>query len=82
MKNNCLLTWVHSDVYSELRIDHNVGAFKDGALLTTLHGALELDDLLRDHTQHLDVNAVELVEARPGTRTGQSFEELAHGHVV
>ena len=31
---------------------------------------------------HLQVDAVELVEARPGTRGGEALEELAHGEVV
>jgi hypothetical protein len=38
--------------------------------------------LLSDHRQHLDVNTVELVEARPRASLGQTREEAAHHLVV
>ena len=38
--------------------------------------------LLRDDGQHLNVDTVELVEARPGTAGRETLEELAHGQVV
>lgn len=36
------------------------------------------DKLLSDDRQHLDVDAVELVEAAPGAGLSQSAEEAAH----
>lgn len=36
------------------------------------------DELLSDHRQHLDVDAVELVKTAPGARLSQSAEEAAH----
>lgn len=36
------------------------------------------DELLSDHRQHLNVDAVELVKAAPGARLSQSAEEAAH----
>jgi hypothetical protein len=33
--------------------------------------------LLRDDGQHFEINTVELIKARPGTRRGQALEELA-----
>ena len=47
-------------------------------LLCNLNGS----NLLCHDRQHLNVNTVELIEARPGACTGQSLEELAHGHKV
>jgi hypothetical protein len=35
--------------------------------------------LLRDDGQHLQVDAVELIEAGPRAAAGQALEELAHG---
>lgn len=43
---------------------------------------VDQQNLLRNHTQHFDVDAVELVEARPGTAGRESLEELAHRNVV
>jgi len=31
---------------------------------------------------HLNVNAIELIETRPSSRTGQSFEKLSHCHKI
>ena len=46
------------------------------------HVALDGLDLLRDHREHLELDAVELVEAGPRARRGQALEELAHRDVV
>ena len=45
-------------------------------------GPLDGQDLLRDHAEHLEVDPVELVEARPGPGARQPLEELPHGQVV
>jgi hypothetical protein len=52
-------------------------ALKLKGLDTCRLGALHSQDLLSDHTQHLQVDAVELVEASPGAAAGQPLEELA-----
>ena len=39
-------------------------------------------DLLGHDGQHLDIDAVELVEAAPGARLGQAWKVAAHGLVV
>lgn len=39
-------------------------------------------DLLRDDREHLELDAVELVEAGPRARRRQALEELAHRDVV
>jgi hypothetical protein len=36
------------------------------------------DELLGNHRQHLNVDSVELVEATPRSRLGQTGEEAAH----
>jgi hypothetical protein len=38
--------------------------------------------LLRDDGEHLEVDAVELVEARPRARGGEALEELGHREEV
>eukprot|EP00959_Pyramimonas_sp_CCMP1952_P119238 2492790-Pyramimonas_sp.AAC.2 len=38
--------------------------------------------LLRHHGEHLQFDAVELIEARPRAATRKPLEELAHGDVV
>ena len=43
---------------------------------------LNLLYLLCDDGQDLDIDAIELVEAGPGASTGETLEELAHGHEV
>ena len=45
-------------------------------------GLLDGQDLLRDHRQHLQLDAVELIEAGPGTGCCEALEELRHGQVV
>ena len=56
--------------------------------LTVAHNRKLLDAILHslhlrgDHTQHLDGNAVELIEATPGACLGQASEDISHGLVV
>mmetsp|Transcript_3423 Transcript_3423/g.5890 ORF Transcript_3423/g.5890 Transcript_3423/m.5890 type:complete len:294 (-) Transcript_3423:4502-5383(-) len=70
---------VHGNEDGVGRINQDVTALKlnsvifgDGCLLDIVH-------LLSHNGQHLDVDAVELVEARPGTSHGQPLEEFGHG---
>ena len=46
------------------------------------HRALDVHDLLRHHREHLEINAIELIEARPGAAAHDAFEKLAHGEEV
>ena len=39
-------------------------------------------NLLSNHGQHLEVNSVELVEARPSSAGGETLEELPEGNVI
>lgn len=43
---------------------------------------LDSEELLSHHTQHLNVNPIELIKAGPGARLGQASKELAHEAVV
>ncbi|KAA6420527.1 MAG: hypothetical protein FRX49_09688 [Trebouxia sp. A1-2] len=43
---------------------------------------LDSEELLSHHTQHLNVNPVELIKAGPGARLCQASKELAHEAVV
>ena len=73
---------VHRDEDGELRVDVDVRVLEHDALLVALDGALERHDLLGDDAEDLDVDAVELVEARPRARGREALEELAHRAVV
>ena len=44
--------------------------------------SLNSENLLRHHRQHLEIDSVELIEARPGTARGKTLEELAQGNVI
>ena len=44
--------------------------------------ALNAQHLLRHHREHLELDAVELVEARPRARRRQTFEKLPHRLIV
>ena len=45
-------------------------------------GILYAEELLGNHTEHFNVNAVELVKAGPGAGLGQASKELAHEAVI
>eukprot|EP00960_Hanusia_phi_P026267 746159-Hanusia_phi.AAC.1 len=45
-------------------------------------GLVDGEQLLGDDREHFDVDAVELIEASPGSRHGESLEELPHHDVV
>ena len=69
---------VHHDEDRVGRVDGQVGPLEDEALDTGGDGALDGEDLLRDDGEHLEVDAVELVEARPIAARGEALEELGH----
>ena len=73
---------VHGDEHGAGGVEGELGALEEELLLVGLDGALDAVDLLRHHGQHLQLDAVELVEARPGAGLRQPLEELAHGLVV
>jgi hypothetical protein len=69
---------VHRDEDAVVGVEGDVTPLKDEAVdfhLACLHDG---QHLLRDHREHLDVDAVELVEARPCARLGEAREEAAH----
>ena len=53
-----------------------------GCRIAYPEGVLDAEKLLSHHTQHLNVNAVELIKAGPGARLSQAGKELAHEAVV
>jgi hypothetical protein len=55
---------VHRNEDREVWIHGNVSPFEDGPALPSLHCALQLDDLLGNHREHLDINSVELIKAK------------------
>ena len=59
-----------------LRVNNYISPLKNCPFLPSLDGALQLDDLLCDHREHFDVDAVELVETSPSSGGSESFEEL------
>ena len=85
-------------VIGKLRAPGVAGVHRDGAPRAVLEpdlraleherrhlrrdGSLDVQHLLRHHGQNLQVDAVELVEARPRAGRRQTFEELAHLDVV
>ncbi len=59
---------IHGDVHCAAGVQLNLCVFKDKALDLGLYGQLDGEDLLGHHRQHLQVNAVELIEAGPRPR--------------
>ena len=77
------VTGVHSDVDGTGAVQDKVGGILEieGRLLG-LDGTLDLENLLSDNGEYFEINSVELIEATPGARGGQSLEELAHRVVI
>ena len=73
---------VHRDEDRVGRVDREVSPFEDEALHARGDRALDREHLLRDDREHLEVDAVELVEARPRARGGDALEKLGHREVV
>jgi len=76
------ITGVHRDEDGAGRIEHEFGSFKEESRHSLVDGDLDALNLLCDHRQNLQLDSVELVEARPGARLRQTFEEFAHRLVV
>eukprot|EP00964_Phaeocystis_antarctica_P055483 scaffold32640_cov63-Phaeocystis_antarctica.AAC.1 len=73
---------VHRDEDGVGRVDGQVRPLEHEVLDARRDGALDGEDLLRHDREHLEVDPVELVEARPRARRGEPLEELAHGDVI
>ena len=76
------VSWVHCDEDSAGRVQHQLCSFEEESRHSLVDSNLNTLNLLCYHWQHLQLNAVELVEAWPSTRLGKTLEELAHGLVV
>ena len=74
--------WVHRDKRRRLGVEGDLSAFEHEALQLVDDGLIDGEQLLGDHRQHLNVDAVELVEAGPRAAHGQALEKLAHHDVV
>eukprot|EP00965_Chrysotila_dentata_P026049 863782-Pleurochrysis_carterae.AAC.1 len=76
------VAWVHRDE----RVAHGLERQRRALELELFHlcrfCALDRQDLLRNHREHLEIDTVELVEARPRARRRQPLEELGHRQVV
>ena len=73
---------VHGDEHATPVVEVELGVLEDEPLLLLLDGDLNRENLLRDDGEHLEVDAVELVEARPRAAGRQAFEELGHREVI
>eukprot|EP00983_Pelagomonas_calceolata_P101910 1158747-Pelagomonas_calceolata.AAC.23 len=73
------VAWVHCDEYPTRGQQLDEAALKVEGRQLHLEGVLDGEQLLRNHRQHLDVDAVELIKAGPGAALGQAAEELALG---
>ena len=78
---------VHRDEDVERRPHHDQRPFELKLRFVVIARQLRLlaeedEELLRDDREHLDVDAVELVEAAPGAREGEALEELPDHDVV
>ena len=76
------VTGVHRDEDGAAAVERQLSAFEIELLEVLGDCALNGLHLLRDHGQHLQLDAVEFVEARPRARLRQTLEELAHRFVV
>ena len=72
------ISGVHGDEHGAGGVESQLRAFEHEAFEVGIDSILDGRDLLGYDGQHLELNAVELVEARPGARLRQAFEELAH----
>lgn len=68
---------IHSDCHKTVGIEFELSSFEEEHVQLLLNGSLDAQDLLRHHRQHLQLNAVELIEASPGSRRRQPFKKLS-----
>jgi len=74
--------WVHRDEDGTGRVQHQLRSVELEPRDALVDGDLDALDLLRDHRQDFQLNAVELIEARPRARLRETLEELSHRLVV
>merc|ERR1719506_3295588 len=72
---------VHRDVGPDRAHELDLLVHEEELLDVRADGVQHRLVLGRDDAQHLDTDAVELVEAAPGTRLGQPHEDVGHGEV-
>jgi len=73
---------IHRDEDGAGWIKYEFGAFEDELFHALGDCRLYAVYLLSNDGQHFQLNAVELIEARPRTGLSKTFEELAHRFVV
>ena len=76
------VSWVHGNKDHARAVKRQFSAFKHKALKPLCLGTQNAKDLLGDDREHLKLNAVELVEAGPGTGLSHTLEELPHCFVI
>ena len=82
MHAHTCISRVHGDKYGTGGVQFDLCALKEKSVVPRADSSLDGHDLLGHHRQHLQVDAVELVKARPGTTRCQSLEELPKSNVV
>ena len=80
-KHTCV-AGVHGDEDGTGWVQFDLGALKEQSVVARADAPLDGHDLLGHHRQHLQVDAVELVEAGPGPARRQPLEKLAQSNVV
>ena len=73
---------VHGDEHVARATQRQAGALEVKDLQLRSLGASDCQNLLRDDREHLEVDAVELVEARPRAGRRQTLEKLCHREVI
>ena len=76
------VSWVHGDEDGTRKVDGDVASFKEDVGGLRSYRGLHSADLLPDDGKHLQVDAIELVEAAPCPTGQEPFEELRHSHHV
>lgn len=67
---------IHGDEEAARVVQANLAAFEHEPRCELVFGALDREYLLSDHREHLDVDAVELVETTPRARLSQTRKEF------
>lgn len=68
------VTGIHGDEHGAGRVQLQFGPFEEQLLVAGIDTPLDGEDLLGDDREHLQVYAVELVEAGPSAARGQSLK--------
>ncbi len=76
------VAWIHCDEHGAGGIQGQLRSLEHKALQVGVHCLLNTVDLLSHDRQHLQLDAVEFVKARPRPGLRQTFEELSHGFEI